>query len=138
MKKTYIYPAVFHYADDGISISFPDLPGCLPCAHDDEEAMKNASEAMGLHMYGIEEDGDPIPKASSIQNIETDKDEVLVLVEAFMPAIRAKVKRSFVKKTLSIPSDLNAQAERAGINFSQTLQKALQEELGVEEVEKAV
>lgn len=26
MKDTYIYPAVFDYADDGISISFPDLP----------------------------------------------------------------------------------------------------------------
>ena len=28
MKKDYyLFPAIFDYADDGISISFPDLPG---------------------------------------------------------------------------------------------------------------
>lgn len=32
MKDTYIYPAVFDISNDGISIEFPDLPGCLPCA----------------------------------------------------------------------------------------------------------
>lgn len=32
MKDTYIYPAVFDNSEDGISITFPDLPGCLPCA----------------------------------------------------------------------------------------------------------
>jgi len=37
-----------------------------------------------------------------------------------------------IKKTLSIPSWLNSKAEKAGINFSQTLQKALKEELGLE------
>ena len=26
-KDRYIYPAIFDYADDGISIEFPDLPG---------------------------------------------------------------------------------------------------------------
>lgn len=37
--------------------------------------------------------------------------------------------KRFVKKTLSIPVWLNAQAESYGINFSQTLQKALKQEL---------
>ncbi len=44
MKDTYIFPAVFSFASDGISISFPDLPGCLPCADTAEEAAKNAKE----------------------------------------------------------------------------------------------
>lgn len=129
MKKTFVYPAVFHYAEDGISIFFPDLPGCLPCAQNDQEAMKNASEALGLHLYGMEEDGEVFPEPSSLQHIKTKENEFLVLVETFMPAVRAKAKKSFVKKTLSIPADLNAQAERVGINFSQLLQKALLEEL---------
>ena len=42
MKDTYIYPAVFDISNDGISIEFPDLPGCLPCADTIEEA-SNAS-----------------------------------------------------------------------------------------------
>lgn len=51
------------------------------------------------------------------------------LVDTFMPAIREKMAKRFVKKTLSIPAWLNAQAESYGINFSQTLQKALKQEL---------
>ncbi|MBP5212702.1 MAG: type II toxin-antitoxin system HicB family antitoxin [Pyramidobacter sp.] len=54
MKDTCIYPAIFDFADDGISIEFPDLPGCLPCAHSQEEAVKNAREALGLHLWGME------------------------------------------------------------------------------------
>ena len=38
MKDLYIFPAIFHSADDGISITFPDLPGCLPYAQTMEEA----------------------------------------------------------------------------------------------------
>jgi hypothetical protein len=30
-KDRYIYPAVFHHANDGISVEFPKLPGCLTC-----------------------------------------------------------------------------------------------------------
>jgi predicted RNase H-like HicB family nuclease len=54
----YIFPAVLTYAEDGISIEFPDLPGCLPCAGSTEEALQNARQALGLHLYGMEQDGD--------------------------------------------------------------------------------
>ena len=45
-KDTYIYPAIFYDDPDGIAIEFPDLPGCLPCAHAMEDAFKNAKEAL--------------------------------------------------------------------------------------------
>ena len=45
-KDTYIFPAVLDYAEDGISIEFPDLPGCLSCAYSDEEALYMAKDAM--------------------------------------------------------------------------------------------
>ena len=52
LKDRYSYVAVFSYDEDGISIEFPDLPGCLPCADKDdtEGALKNAREALGLHI----------------------------------------------------------------------------------------
>ena len=52
-KDRYSYVAVFSYEEDGISIEFPDLPGCLPCAEKDntEEALKNAKEALGPVSY---------------------------------------------------------------------------------------
>ena len=129
MKDTYIFPAILNYAKDGISIVFPDLPGCLPCAQTSEEAAKNAKDALGLHLWGMEKDNDAIPHPSDIVKLKYAKNEVPLLVEVFMPPIRARLNNRFVKKTLSIPQWLNAEAERAGVNFSRTLQKALKEEL---------
>ena len=59
MKKDYyIYPAIFEYEKGGISISFPDLPGCISCAANDEEALFMAKDALGLYIVCAEEDGE--------------------------------------------------------------------------------
>ncbi len=121
MKNTYAFPAVLHYAEDGISISFPDLPGCLSCSDTTEEATRDAKEALGLHLWGMEKDGDPIPDPTPINKLALDKNEIPLLVEVFMPTIRTRIETRFVKKTLSIPAHMNARAEEAGVNFSQVL-----------------
>lgn len=131
MKNTYSYIAIFDYADDGISIKFPDLPGCLSCADTDKEALYMAKDVLGLHMYGLEEDGEEIPEPTELKDIKLEKNQLPVLIEVFMPTFRSKVKNKFIKKTLSIPYYLNAEAEKAGINFSQVLQTALKEKLNI-------
>ena len=131
MKDTYIFPAVLDFADDGISIEFPDLPGCLPCADSLETAVKNANEALKLHLFGMEEDNEDIPEPTPINEIRTGANQSILLVDVFMPPFREKMHTKFVKKTLSIPSWLNAEAEHRGVNFSQVLQNALTEKLGL-------
>ncbi|MCL2078852.1 MAG: type II toxin-antitoxin system HicB family antitoxin [Oscillospiraceae bacterium] len=131
MRDTYVYPAILIYTDKGISIEFPDLPGCLPCADTSEEAAKNAREAMGLHLWSMEQDGDVIPAPTSINELKYSSGEILLLVEVFMPPIRDRLNNKFVKKTLSIPQWLNAQAEHSGVNFSQILQQGLKEYLSI-------
>ncbi|MBP2657920.1 MAG: hypothetical protein H6Q69_952 [Firmicutes bacterium] len=84
-KEKYIFPAIFHVAEDGISIEFPDLPGCLPCADTLEEAFKNAKEALHLHLHGMEKDGDEIPAPTPINKINNKDNDVIVLIDAFMP-----------------------------------------------------
>ena len=129
MKDTYIYPALLTFSDGGISIEFPDLPGCLPCAGTSEEAAKNAKEALGLHLWGMEKDNDPIPPPTDVTKLKCSEGEIALLVEVFMPPIRERLSNKFVKKTLSIPQWLNAEAEHAGVNFSQVLQNGLKEYL---------
>ncbi len=131
MKDQYIYPAVFSFADDGISIEFPDLPGCYPCADTLEEAVKNAKEALGLHLYGMEEDGEKIPQPSDVRTLSQEPGTICMLVEVYMPPLRDKIRNRYVKKTLSIPYWLNAEAERNGVNFSGVLQEALKSYLGI-------
>lgn len=134
LKDRYSYIALLDYEDDGISIEFPDLPGCLPCAEKDDTdgALKNAREALGLHLYGMEKDGEEIPAPSSVRDIHRENGQVPVLVDVFMPPVRDRIRNHFVKKTLSIPSWLNESAVAAGINFSQTLQEALKTQLGLQ------
>lgn len=131
MKDRYAYIAVLTYADDGISIEFPDLPGCLPCADTEEEALYNAQEALGLHLYGMEQDGDTIPEPSSIHALDLQPDQVAMLVSVYMPLVRSQVRNVSVKKTLTIPAWINALAEEQHINFSAVLQDALRDRLNL-------
>jgi predicted RNase H-like HicB family nuclease/predicted RNA binding protein YcfA (HicA-like mRNA interferase family) len=125
MRDKYIFPAIFSYADDGISVSFPDLPGCFTCGDTDEEAVRMAEEALGSHLYGMEQDDDLIAEPSKGNEITLEPNERIFLVDVWMPQVRREVKTVYVKKTLTIPSDLNEAAVKANINFSQVLASGL-------------
>lgn len=133
-KNRYSFVAVFSYDEDGICIEFPDLPGCCPCADKDdtEMALKNAHEALGLHLFAMEQDEELIPEPTSIRDIELKDHEVPVLIDVFMPPIRERIKSRFVKKTLSLPAWLSAAADADGVNCSKLFQNALIEYLGIE------
>lgn len=80
-KKKYIYPAIFDFADDGISVEFPDLPGALTCGDSEADALYMAKDCLALHLCGMEEDGDPIPEPSSVANIATEPNQIVVLID---------------------------------------------------------
>lgn len=128
-KNRYAYIAVLNYADDGISVHFPDLPGCYPSAHSTEEALKNAREALGLHLWGMEQDKEALPPPSAIEAIPLEDGDVPALIEVFMPPIRDRMANRFVKKTLSLPAWLALKADESGVNCSKIFQNALIEYL---------
>ena len=52
-KLTYL--AVFETDETpGISVYFPDVPGCVSCGDDFDHALQMAKEALALHIYGME------------------------------------------------------------------------------------
>lgn len=136
MSNLYLYPAIFEPNEhNGFTITFPDLPGCITEGNDLAEGISMAQEALALHLYGMERDGDPIPEASSpysklIPN-EAAKGSFINVIAARTAPIRDEMQNRAVKKTLTIPQWLNDEAEAAGLNFSQTLQFALKEKLGI-------
>ncbi|MBP3854965.1 MAG: type II toxin-antitoxin system HicB family antitoxin [Ruminiclostridium sp.] len=131
MKDTYIFPAILDKGEDGISVEFPDLPGCLPCADSIENAVKNAKEAMQLHIYGMESDNEVIPEPTPFERIGIERNQTLMLVEVFMPPFREKMQNKYIKKTVSLPAWLCSQAEHNGINISVFLKEALENELNM-------
>ncbi|MDE6727767.1 MAG: type II toxin-antitoxin system HicB family antitoxin [Oscillospiraceae bacterium] len=129
----YKFIAVLEYSEEGmIGIYFPDLPGCTSAEETTEKAVESAKEALLLHLYGMEEDKDEIPIPSELKDIKLEKNELPLLVEVYMKPFREKMKKHFVKKTLSIPRWVNTIAEEQGINFSAVLLKGLKEQCNLE------
>ena len=130
MLKKLIYPAIFHEANDGITITFPDLPGCISCAKTFEEAYTMAKEAMELYLEDYVKDlFDSAPKPSKIQDIKTESCECIALIELDINQYLRSFDNRAVKKTLTIPSWLNDIAIEKHINFSKVLQEALLEKI---------
>ena len=130
-KESYIYPAVFGKTATGYSVHFPDLPGCVSTGGTLDPAYKMAREGLGLHLWGMEKDGDEIPEPTPVDSIEQEQGYVIGLVEVLMPPVRVELDNKPVKKTLTIPAYLNTLAEQKRVNFSRVLQTALKKELGV-------
>ena len=130
--SNFVYPARFiAEPEGGYSIIFPDIIGCNTCADTIEEAYEMATDALCLCLWSMTDRKIDIPTPSSPPNLELSDNEFVALIGADVEAYRRKMENKAIKKTLSIPSWLNEKAENAGINFSQTLQKALKEELQI-------
>ncbi|MDI6600806.1 type II toxin-antitoxin system HicB family antitoxin [Calorimonas adulescens] len=133
----YIFSAVFEPGNiKGYVITFPDLPGCITEGDTLEDALAMAKDALELHLYGMEEDGNFIPQPTPPEKIHAPEGSFVVPVEVYMPPVRDEMANKAVKKTLTLPKWLNDAAEKAEINFSQLLQQALKERLGINERKK--
>ena len=127
LPSKYTYPALFQpEANGAYSVSFPDLDGCFTQGDTYDAAYANAVDALSLHLYGMEEDGESIPAVSVPAPCAY---ALNVMVTAWMPPFRDAMRNQSVKKTLTIPAWLNAEAERNNVNFSKLLQSALKDYL---------
>ncbi|AJK27797.1 type II toxin-antitoxin system HicB family antitoxin [Paenibacillus larvae] len=132
----YIYPAVFSPGEPdegGFTVTFPDLPGCITEGDDLEEALRMAKDALGGHLYLMEEDGDEIPRSSQPDSIQLETGEFVSLIQANTDFIRERIQSKAVNKTVTLPKWLNDVAAEEGINFSQTLQDALKQKLEIKD-----
>lgn len=128
----YVYPAVFAPCDEGGYMAyFPDLPGTNSQGDDMAEAVKMARNALAMWLDMLKDEGQPFPAPSVPQNIEKEDDEFVTMIDIDLDAYRRRKDSKAVKKTLTIPSWMNAMAEEAGLSFSQVLQDALRERLGI-------
>jgi predicted RNase H-like HicB family nuclease len=127
----YVYTAVFNPEGGKYNVYFPDLPGCLTCGDNLEEAVAMVDDALCLWLYHLEEEKRPIPAPSHPKNIKVSGEDFVMAIAVNTDDYRRFYENKLVKKNLNLPSWLNAKAEAANINFSQVLQKALQAELNL-------
>ena len=115
-----------HRRNKGITQSyFPILRLVL------HRVMAMAQDVLCLTLYDMEEKGEPIPEPSDPRRLRFDKTSFVTLVCCDTLEYRKFFDNKAVKKTLTVPHWLDEMAIRANINFSQTLQNGLMEQLGV-------
>jgi predicted RNase H-like HicB family nuclease len=129
-KLTYL--AVFETGDgSGISVYFPDVPGCVSCGDNFDHALAMAKESLALHIYGMEKDGEPLPeRTDKIPNIGPG--DVVVSVSVFPDMVKEEINSRREKTTVTIPHWLKSVAEAEGLNYSRLLETAIKAVLGIE------
>lgn len=126
----YVYPAIITPVENGeFDVVIPDLPGCRTFGKDLADALYMASDAVALWLWDAECKAEPIPAPTTLPIVAAPQFANYIVADT--DEYRRKNDNRAVKKTLSIPSWLNTQAEQAGVNFSQVLQDALREKLNV-------
>ena len=127
----YVYPAIFTSTDEGFLVTFPDLESCYTDGKNMKDAFINAEDVLNLVLWNMEESKKDIPIPSNPKNISCDTDSFISLVSADTLAYRKLHDTKAVKKTLSIPRWLDTMALEKNVNFSNILQNALINELGI-------
>lgn len=123
----YIYPAIFYHEDDGrYSVIFPDLNDLATYGDTLADAFAMAQEACGQYLFTSLRDGEQLPAATPVNEVEKDDDDALVnLICVNLDEYARNYDDKAVKKTLSIPAWLNTACENYGINYSKVLRDAL-------------
>lgn len=129
----YAYPAILTYDKDEncYYVNFPDIEGCFTDGKTLPEAIEMGEDALALMLCQIEDDSAPIPVPTDVKAIKAAPNETVSLIFADTMEYRRLYDNKAVKKTLSVPSWLNAMAERKGANFSAILQSGLKEFCGI-------
>lgn len=131
MKDAYCYPAVFDVDNEGISVYFPDFEGLNTEGDDYAEAVYMAEDALCGRLLILERQGEPIPEPSDPLTVAHERTQMIVPVRADMASYRAKNSMKSVNKMVTLPEWLENAGKEAGINFSQLMQNALMERLGI-------
>lgn len=134
MTNSFIYPVVVEKASDGgYGLYFPDFPGTAVVTDDVVDGIRKAKEMLISRILEVEEKGwqPPIPSEfDAIEDLEpTDR---IVFVDVFLPPYREEASNKAVTKNCTMPKWLKEAGEEAGLNFSQLLQSAIKEALGIE------
>lgn len=130
-KRTYL--ALFESEENvpGFTVTFPDLPGAVTEGDTFDEACHHAQECLELHLWGMEREGDDIPSPSLPGRIIVPSGAFLVPISGWLDEVRDEMRNKAVNKMVTLPRWLKDRAEQENINFSQILQSALKERLGL-------
>ena len=126
------YPIVMTQGKEFIVVFVPDF-NINTQGKDIPDAIEMARDAIGLMGIDMQDDGEVLPETSNLADVQADAPpgSVVSLVDVDFAEYRRRNDMRAVKKNCTIPSWLNFEAKKAGVNFSAVLQAALKSELHI-------
>ena len=96
------------------------------------EAIEMARDAIGLMGIDMEDDKKALPEPTEIGSVvkETEND-IVTLVDVDFTEYRRQNDMRTVRRNVTLPSWLDFEAKKSGVNVSAILQKALKQELNL-------
>lgn len=129
MKK--VYPIILTQGEKFIVVYVPDFD-INTQGETIADAIEMARDAIGLMGIDMQDDGEELPMPSKLAEVKKEAEtDIVTLVDVDFAEYRRKNDMRAVKKNCTIPSWLNFEAEKAGVNFSAVLQAALKSELNI-------
>ena len=125
MRKLTYYAVFEPSANGSYGVYWPDLPGCTSFGGDLPHAERMAVEALGLHIYGMEQDSDTLPSVTLPPFEEMPEGGIVMPVTIFPDIVKNELDNRAVKTNITLPAWLKDWAGTQGINLSQTLQTTL-------------
>lgn len=126
-----VYPVFFTITNDCILVEVPDL-NILTEGKDMNDAIDMARDAIELKCVSMEDAKENIPSPSDMGqlNIENgtfagEGKTIISLVDVDSTEYRKKIDTRTVRRNVALPSWLNYEADKAGVNVSRILQEAL-------------
>ena len=127
-----VYPVVLSKGKDYIVVYIPDF-NINTQGKDYAEAIEMARDAIGLVGIDMEDDKQELPTPSAPDFVAKENPmDVIALVDIDFTDYRRRNDLKTVRRNVTLPSWLNYEAEKSGINVSAVLQRALKAELNLQ------
>lgn len=130
MKSRLLYPCIVKKEDGIFYANFLDFEGCFTDGETLEEVVINAKDVLSGTLFTMAKHNIQFPSSEN-KKINLKDGEFLIYIDVWISPILEKAKNQSIKKTLTIPKWLNDEAEKHSLNFSNILQTALKETLGL-------
>ena len=132
--------AVVVHKEKGSSygVTVPDLPGCFSGGDTLDEAITNVQEAILLHLEGMLDAGEPIPKLTPLQTHVSCEDYaggVWALVEADLADVPDKAIRVNITVPSRMLTAIDAHAQQEGETRSGFLTRVALQYIGAKAAE---
>lgn len=123
------YPVRLTLCNNGYLVFIPDF-GINTQGDNIIESIEIARDAIGLMGIAIEDEHKELPLPSDIHTVEKGSDnDIVTLVDIDFLEYRRQNDLRTVRRNVALPSWLDSEAKRSGVNVSAILQRALKQEL---------